>query len=413
MKDQSIPTQYDDNHGTNHDTGHGLTPRMVWVLTAGAFFAFFVFGYVDNLKGPILPVLLDEMDFSYTTGGTLLLGSYFGFLIATLATGVLADAVGNKLILLSAGVLLTIGLFLFSIGNSFWALAIGMTLGGLGLGAIEVGGNNLIVEIHDAQRGRFLNLLGVFHGIGSFTVPVVASQLLLADYSWRQIYQMALVLTVTLAIFFLVVRYPKRKSTGDGGFDLAVLRRVGFTRSMNLYYLLITVYVAAELGIASWLVEFLQQEKGMSLARSSFYLSLFFVFIMLGRLLGSFVVERIGYLRIMLIVAVASIVSLTAGIFGPPSLAILIPFTGFFFSIVFPTATAAVSHQHIKNTGAILGLLFAFGGLGGALGPWAMGVANDLVGVMLGFALSIVYCLIMIVALLALRSLAKAQGTLA
>ncbi len=390
-------------------TEHGLTPRMVWVLTAGAFFAFFVFGYVDNLKGPILPVLLDDLNFSYTTGGTLLLGSYFGFLIATLATGVLADRIGNKLILLAAGVLLTVGLFLFSIGNGFWSLALGMTLGGLGLGAIEVGGNNLIVEVHDAQRGRFLNLLGVFHGIGSFTVPVVASQLLLSDFSWRQIYQMTLVLTVMLALFFLVVRYPRRQSSGEGGLGFGALRKVGFTRSMMLYYLLIAVYVAAELGIASWLVEFLQQEKGMSLARSSFYLSLFFVFIMIGRLLGSFVVERIGYLRIMLVVSVASIVSLSAGIFGPPTLAILIPFTGLFFSIIFPTATAAVSHQHVKNTGAILGLLFAFGGLGGALGPWAMGVANDVVGVMMGFALSIVYCLVMIVALLALRSMAKAQ----
>ena len=38
-----------------------------------------------------------------------------------------------------------------------------------------------------------------------------------------------------------------------------------------------------------------------------------------------------------------------------------------------------------------------------------MGVANDVVGVMMGFALSIVYCLVMIVALLALRSMAKAQ----
>ena len=111
----------------------------------------------------------------------------------------------------------------------------------------------------------------------------------------------------------------------------------------------------------------------------------------------------------MLVVSVASTVCLVGGIFGPPSVAILIPFSGFFFSIVFPTATAAVSHQHTKNTGAILGLLFAFGGLGGALGPWAMGVANDLVGVLMGFALSIVYCVIMIIALLSLRSTAKQE----
>jgi hypothetical protein len=28
------------------------SPKIIWLLTAGAFFAFFVFGFTDNLKGP-------------------------------------------------------------------------------------------------------------------------------------------------------------------------------------------------------------------------------------------------------------------------------------------------------------------------------------------------------------------------
>jgi FHS family glucose/mannose:H+ symporter-like MFS transporter len=378
-----------------------IAPR--WLLTAGAFFTFFVFGYVDNLKGPVLPTLLTDLNFSYTRGGTLLLGSYLGFMIATLTMGFLADRLGNRLILLTAGLLLTGGLLIFSVGGSFAILFIGMTIGGLGLGAIEVGGNAMIVELYHAQRGRFLNLLAVFHGIGSLSAPLVAAQLLLNDFSWRQVYQVTLGLTAAIALFFLFVRYPRQQQTG-GGVSFAAMRSTGFSKSMLLYYLLITTYVAAELGIAAWIVEFLQQVKGMSLGRSSLYLSLFFGFIMLGRLLGSFIVERMGYLSILILVTISSIVTLTLGIFGPPSLAIFIPVTGFFFSIVFPTATAAVSEQHRINTGAILGLLFAFGGLGGALGPWLMGVANDLVGVALGFALTIVYCLVTLLAMLALRS---------
>ncbi len=382
-------------------------PASVWLLTAGAFFAFFIFGYVDNLKGPVLPVLLDDLSFSYTSGGTLLLGSYFGFLVATLATGILADQVGNKVILLAAGLLLTAGLALFSVGATFWWLLGGMTLAGLGLGAIEVGGNALIVEVHDTRRGRFLNLLGVFHGIGSFCAPLMAAQLLINDFSWRQVYQVTLVLTVSLALFFALVRYPPRVRGSETRVDFGALRAVGFTRPMLLYYLLITTYVAAELGVASWLVVFLQQEKGMSLARSSLYLSLFFVFLMLGRLLGSFVVDRIGYLRIMLLAMLGGIGSLAAGIFGPPGLAVLIPFTGFFFSIVFPTATAEVSGQHSQNQGAILGLLFAFGGLGGALGPWVMGITIDAAGIAAGFTLPIIYCCIALGALLALLRLQR------
>jgi fucose permease len=233
-------------------------------------------------------------------------------------------------------------------------------------------------------------------------VPLYAAQLLVRDVSWRQVYSFALVLTVVMALFFLFVRYPRAAGAGTGGLNLAAVRAAGFTPRMLWYYLLIIVYVGAELGIAAWIVEFMQQVKGMPVGRSSLTLSFFFAAVMVGRLAGSFVVDRVGHLRIMLMAGVGSVIFLTIGIYGPPTLAFFVPLTGFFFSIVFPTATAAVSEEHPVNTGAILGILFAAGGLGGALGPWLMGVGNDLVGVQNGFALCILYCVVMIVALIAL-----------
>ncbi|RME56051.1 MAG: hypothetical protein D6790_15315, partial [Caldilineae bacterium] len=58
--------------------------RRTWLLTIGGFFSFFAFGFIDNLKGPTLPALLADMSFDYAQGGTILLGAYLGFLIATL-----------------------------------------------------------------------------------------------------------------------------------------------------------------------------------------------------------------------------------------------------------------------------------------------------------------------------------------
>lgn len=65
-------------------------------ITIGSFIAFFLFGFADNLKGPTLPAVLQELHFNYAQGGTLVFGAYFGFLIATLLTGMLADRAGNK-----------------------------------------------------------------------------------------------------------------------------------------------------------------------------------------------------------------------------------------------------------------------------------------------------------------------------
>ncbi|MCB0089629.1 MAG: hypothetical protein KDE54_17100 [Caldilineaceae bacterium] len=53
-------------------------PLVLWLLTAGGFFAFFTFGFVDNIKGPALPNLLQDLNFSYSQGGTILSGRIFG-----------------------------------------------------------------------------------------------------------------------------------------------------------------------------------------------------------------------------------------------------------------------------------------------------------------------------------------------
>jgi fucose permease len=49
-----------------------------------------------------------------------------------------------------------------------------------------------------------------------------------------------------------------------------------------------------------------------------------------------------------------------------------------------------------------LGFLFAAGGIGGALGPWAIGIASDAVGIGSGFGLIILFCAGGIVTLLVL-----------
>ena len=372
--------------------------RAIWLLTAAGFFSFFIFGFVDNLKGSTLSSLLVDLDFSYAQGGSILLGAYLGFFIATLAAGILADSVGNRRILILAGGLISVGILAFAGATSFWLLFAAMVVLGLGMGCIEVSGNGLIIQLHQINRGRYLNLLATFHGIGALIVPLYAGWLLNAGVSWRQVFQYSLPLAVLLTLAFALTPVPKSaaKPTESSGFDWQAVGKLGFTRQMIWFYLAIAFYVSAELGIGAWIVEFLQRSKGFSLTGATGFLSLFFAMVMLGRVAGSFVVERLGYMRSVLGAAAGGLVCVLIGIFGPPSLAVFVPICGLFFSIIFPTITAVVSDVNPEKTNTILGLLFAAGGVGGALGPWAIGVASSALGIQLGFALVAVYCLLVI-----------------
>ena len=378
-------------------------PNSKTLLTASCFLAFFAFGFIDNLKGPVLPELLRSEHLSLGQGGTILLGAYIGFIVATLVTGVIADVVGNRQVLLLAGICLCFGLIGVRFSSSFTNLILMLSVVGLGLGAIEVGANGLIVELHPDNPGRYLNLLATFHGTGSFLVPLYVAWLISLDVAWQNIFLSVVLLSGILTIAFVVApncevaRLPTRS-----GWNGRELFRIGFSGQMGWYYLLISLYVAVELGLAAWLMEYLQQVRGQTVAQSSFYLSGFFVMIMLGRFFGSFVVERLGYLQVVGVALVGGLTCLIVGILGPHSFILALPISGGFFSIVFPTVTAVVTGKHKENVGTVLGILFTFGGIGGALGPWTVGVVSQSLGLEIGLCSVIGFCLVSLGTLLVL-----------
>lgn len=368
--------------------------NTVWLLTIGAFFAFFVFGFSDNLKGPALPALLTDLKISYSTGGTILLGVFLGFMAATLTTGLLADAAGHKTVLVLAGVSMALGVTSFSSLSNPLLLTISTAMLGFGLGSLELGCNALIVELHPDDKARKLNLMSVMHGMGSMLAPLYAGWLLSSGSSWRNVYRWDLILIGLLLAYFLLVRFPPTQNTKSEKIDFHQLGRAAATPEMIGFYAAISFYVAIELGLASWMVEFLQRERGASVASSTQALSVFFGLIMLGRFVGSFFVDRVGHLKSILLAALAASLCAGLGLFGPSKLTFLLPASGFFLSIIFPTITAAASEGHQKNLNTILGLLFTFAGFGGLLGPWLVGLTSDFAGLKFGFGLNVLFGLL-------------------
>ncbi len=370
------------------------------LLTLGGFWSFFAFGYIDNLKGPLLPEMLRDDSLSYTQAGNVIFAAYLGFIMATVTIGFVAEMLGNRLVLFFAAICLCIGLLGVQLFPEYHILLWCMWISGLGLGAIELGANGLIVQLHADARGRFLNLLATFHGCGSLLVPLVAATLIERGWPWQSIYAAALI----LALPMLVVFWPAGQADDSMGkndqpaaqasikkFDARQFAQAAFSPIMIVFYVTIAAYVAIELSVAAWMMEFLQKQEQMTVVASSYYQVAFFVLLMLGRLLGSFVVERTNYLAAIATALVGSGICLVIGLFGGSGARWLLPISGFFMSIVFPTLTAAVTRLHPSGSSSILGVLFACGGIGGALGPWTVGRISDAYGLTIGLASTLAF----------------------
>ncbi len=382
------------------------------LFTLGGFWAFFGFGFIDNLKGPLLPEMVRSGQLDYSQVGSMMFASYMGFIAATLGSGALADRISHRAVLWIAGWCVLTGLAGIALTSSLVALVVCMTVMGLGLGAIELGANGLMIQLHSEDRGRYLNLLSVFHGCGSLIVPLAAAQLIDSSWSWQSIYATCSLMSLPLILMFWPVRAaesssPADKSDPEQPTSSPHWLSIGFTPTMWCYYGLIAAYVATELSIGAWMMEYLQKQHEFTVDGSSRYLSAFFVMLMLGRLLGAWIVERVNYLLAVGVALVATGLCIAAGLLIDRRLVFFLPVSGLCMSIVFPTVTASVSRLHPTNSGTIIGLLFAFSGLGGAVGPWLVGLVSQSNGLQNGLCLTLVFDVLAIVALLWIRQKMK------
>lgn len=363
----------------------------MWILTIGAFFAFFVFGFSDNLKGTTLPAIIQDLHISYSIGGSILLGAYLGFIAATLSTGFLADSIGHKAVLVIAGFCLGLGVLGYTFFTTPMLLSLSIAFLGFGLGSLELGCNALIVELHAEDKGKYLNLMAVLHGLGSTIAPLYAGWMLSARYSWRTVYGWDLIPIIILIIYFLFTTFPNTNGKQSEKINFSQIAKYAFTGEMIWYYVIITLYVCIEIGLSSWMVEYLQTNRHFSITASSQALAVYFGLIMLGRFIGSFIVERLGYLQSTLYAIIGASLCVALALFGPQYFAYFLPGCGLFLSIIFPTITASVSDSHKNNMNSILGIFFTFAGAGGAIGPWLIGFVSDRGGLPLGFGLNLVF----------------------
>ncbi len=374
------------------------------IVTIGAFFAFLIFGFTDNLKGPILPVLLEEFSLSYAQGSNVLLMLYLGFMLSILGSGFIAGKYGNRYVLLLSGIIISAAIAGMSLVQEKVLLYPLFFSVGIALGGIELGANGAITDIYHEKSSKYLNLLAVFHSAGSMASPWIVGILLEKGLPWQTVYKGSIVPILFLPLIFLFLKLTARevkinRPENDNQDSDSFL-------NLNLCLLafLIFLYVASEIGFASWIVDYLYKVKNFSLKSASIMLTAFWGLMLLGRLIASFVVERIGYIKSLIITVCLALIFFGAGTLPGKLFSYLLPLTGFFFALIFPTATALAARIFPYNKHKVLSFLFFFAGLGGLAGPWVVGYSANWRGIAIGFPMLIFFIIGTLIILFVLKT---------
>ncbi|MEG2014297.1 MAG: MFS transporter, partial [Clostridia bacterium] len=348
------------------------------------FLAFISLGLPDSLFGVAWPLMHLELGVaedlaSYVTiivgAGTMFMGFFAGKIIRKLGTGRTA-AIST---LLTAVAILGIGL-----SQNIWLLVAFSTILGLGAGAIDAGLNDYVARNYKA---KYMSWLHCFWGVGVTVSPLIMSQFL-ANGSWRggyitvSIIQMvlAVILFACIPVWTKVARVKAQNalisdergtqftSSGTQSESVARHKVSDILKLKGIFCALFTfaIYCAMEQIVGYWGASFLVNDRGISPAEASLWVSLYYGGIMLGRLLTGFLTAKFSDRQLTRYGVIISIAGIILLIFRAPTLTLIgLLLIGLGFAPVYPCGMHATPSRFGDSRSAdAIGFQMGFAGIG-------------------------------------------------
>jgi len=358
----------------------GATP-----LTAarGGLAAFLISGLLLSLLGAILPAWRYHIEPDF-----LLIGSYFlcqnaGLLLgAQVARGVLRRRGLVAGLVLGCG-LAALGLvFLGVFSPPFhfaWRLA-GLILTGFGAGIVHTGAMHAIVPAYEHEPAATLSLAGVLFNLGALAaVLFVAGAFFAYTIQWILVF-MGLVPAVA-ALLYSRARRPAAVEVAEPSWRDAL--RDFRSPAAVLFALLLFFQFGNEGAIAGWLSLYLIQRLGLSPVTSLQLLGLFWLTLLLGRVLGLWLMRHVSAGRLLAGSVLAPmfgclILASTDNMFGAITAVILLA-GGFAF--ILPLVMIQIAGRFPYFHPGFFSGIFSVAMTGGLLAPATVGYLAHFLGV--------------------------------
>jgi len=341
-----------------------------------AYLILFTTGVGVLSTGAVLPEIVGEFNLGYDTAGLLISVQAIGNMVSLVAGGYLSDIIGRKYILLAGPAMIAAGFFGISIASSPPLLFVLIFIAGCGWGVNNI--SSIIMNDITGGSASHLNRLHIFFAAGAFAAPFLVISVAALGFGWRAVCGVIGVMAAVSAALAAIVKIPETKKARSE-------KPVSFEAFTHLrYYIFIIIafaYTAVEFVMNGWITTYFQDTGLLTDVRAKIVLSLVWLSIMAGRVLFSFVGDKIKKEHVLVICA-AVILIFSAALTRLNSfigIAVCVFILGLGLSAVIPTnlANAVVT---VKSSGAAMGVLISSGGLGAAAGPVVTGIIAERLG---------------------------------
>ncbi|WIV12621.1 MFS transporter [Proteiniborus sp. MB09-C3] len=356
-----------------------IKEKTNYLIIAFMFAIMILSAIADNLRGVFIPSFKADFLVKDTHMGVMIVVGSIGYIIFAYLGGMICETMGHKKVI-SMGIALTIlSLVTLYLSPNFAVLLVGMFLLNAGWAFIGLAINTAIPIIAVSFQAVIMNLVHFCYGIGATITQKSAGLLLFKGIEWRTMYLCISILYFIVFIAFIFVKMPSvNKSKEDKKIDY---RSIFKHKLIYFYMISLGLYVAAEIGTGNWFVNYMRETYKYNENQGTYYTTLFFGTYALGRLLGGFIVEKLGTVKTVLISSVLAFLFYIIGLAVGQKGLILIGFSGLFFSIIFPTLILSTNEVFKKNTTYIIGILTTASSAISMAVNFIIGWLNDCIGV--------------------------------
>jgi FHS family glucose/mannose:H+ symporter-like MFS transporter len=299
--------------------------------------------------------------------------------------GPLVDRYGYKWPLLASATLIFVGLEGIAFAPSMATLRTAVLLIGFGGGVINGGVNALVADISaEGERGAAISLLGVFFGLGAVGVPF-ALGMLLDDFSYTAIVAGVGAVVLGSIAFMAVTQFPAPKQ--PQGFPIA--QAAGLLRDpvLLLFGLILFLESGVELTVGGWTATFFRDELSVTDERALVFLSLYWLGMMLARLVLGTVLRRTSAVGVLLacigVGLVGSFLMLGSRGLAPAAAGVFLLGVG--FAATFPVILGFVGDRYAHLSGTAFSIAFVMALTGGMVMPFITGVLGGRYGLRTSF----------------------------
>lgn len=387
-------------------------PRIALALVTSLFFLWALAIQLNPILIPHLKKACELTDFQSAFVDSAMFIAYF---LMAIPAGIFMQKKGYKAGIITGLLLFGLGAFLFwpaanAVSFPFFLVALFILASGLTM--LETAANPYVTVLGDPKTAtQRLNLAQSFNGLGSFIAPLLGGMFILSDQSstspamvgspeHRQFlvetassvkipFLMIGLLVILVAFLFSLINLPDIRNENSVKIDSNPFRllRIKTVRSAVVAQFF---YVGAQVCISSFFIRFAAQTAGFDPKLASKWLAVALLLFMIGRFLGTFLMQFVKPSRLLTFYAMACVLLTGAAILigGLSSIYCLIA-VEFFMSIMFPTIFS-MGVRGLGDDAKLGSSLIIMAIVGGAILPLIMGRLSDATSIQTAYFVPII-----------------------